>query len=294
MTYHPIQLVLSAFVAVGIFSGLKDGTRRWVTVAYGITLIAYVLSVATEGVPKHVLGGFWYTDPHRLAVNVTLTAMPLAAWGVSYVYGALCGLSRRLARHSGRRFSGRYVPFAVVFLAVMSIFYPGHVNVGAGETETSFGNLGSTIKGENDSQSDRVLTSDEEAFATEALELIPRESLIINEPNDGSGFLYALDAANIYYRAFALPSTESEKNESQVIRDSLSEIETNTKVKDAVQAIGAQYVLVLDQDESQEDTQHFWSYYPEQWTGIESINDSTPGFSVVLARDDMRLYKIND
>ena len=50
---------------------------------------------------------------------------------------------------------------------------------------------------------------------------------------------------------------------------------------------------ILDQGRKPDETPHFWSYFPEQWKGIEGVDDSTPGFSVVLSRDDMRLYKID-
>ena len=37
---------------------------------------------------------------------------------------------------------------------------------------------------------------------------------------------------------------------------------------------------------------YLFSYYPDQWTGIDAINDQTPGFEVVLSEGDMRLYRI--
>jgi len=32
--------------------------------------------------------------------------------------------------------------------------------------------------------------------------------------------------------------------------------------------------------------------YERKWAGIDTISDDTPGFSVVLAQGDMRLYRI--
>ena len=51
-------------------------------------------------------------------------------------------------------------------------------------------------------------------------------------------------------------------------------------------------MLLLDQGMRTNQTKHFWSYYPEQWSGIEGITDQTPGFKTILAEKDMRLYKI--
>ena len=61
----------------------------------------------------------------------------------------------------------------------------------------------------------------------------------------------------------------------------------------AVESIGAEYVLVLDQGESKEDRPRLFTYENgKNWLGIELIRDDTPGFEKVLGRGDMRLYRI--
>ena len=54
----------------------------------------------------------------------------------------------------------------------------------------------------------------------------------------------------------------------------------------------AEYVLLLDAGGEYEGRGWFWSYYDTQWTGLNAITDDTPGFELLLARDDMRLYRI--
>ena len=126
--------------------------------------------------------------------------------------------------------------------------------------------------------------------------MIPAGSTVINEPNDGSAFLYPLLDAKIYYRPLAFfDGSDNETNESLLIRHHLNEYATRQDVRDAVASIGAKYVLVLDQgSDNGEGRARLWSYVPEQWDGIEDITDDTSGFTVVLARDDMRLYRIGD
>ena len=97
---------------------------------------------------------------------------------------------------------------------------------------------------------------------------------------------------NTYYRSFDLPSLDWEERDSQVIRSSLKDICINDGVRESVDSVGAKYVLLLDQGMRANQTKHFWSYYPEQWSGIEGITDHTPGFKTILAEKDMRLYKI--
>ena len=84
-----------------------------------------------------------------------------------------------------------------------------------------------------------------------------------------------------------------ETMESRIIRDNLCDIATRDDVRKAVSAIDGQYVLQLDQGEPYVASPHLFTYGEgEQWRGIDSIRDNTPGFEVVLAEDDMRLYKI--
>ena len=157
---------------------------------------------------------------------------------------------------------------------------------------TAFGNISQKIERQNNAYADNVLTHDEKEFAKEALQKVPEDELILNEPNDGSEFLYALyDAKNLFYRQFALPST-GESTDSVLVRQSLDEVASNPEVAKAVRQIGAKYVLLLDQGGDPSKRISFWSYYPDQWQGFNRITDETPGFEIVMADGDMRLYKI--
>ena len=84
-----------------------------------------------------------------------------------------------------------------------------------------------------------------------------------------------------------------ETAESRIIRNSLRNVADNVYVQNAVRSIGAQYVLQLDQGEPGLESPHLFPYEDgEKWRGIDGIRDDTPGFEVVLAEGDMRLYKI--
>ena len=52
-------------------------------------------------------------------------------------------------------------------------------------------------------------------------------------------------------------------------------------------------LVPIDQGEAYVESPHLFTYGKgEQWRGIDSIRDDTPGFEVVLAEGDMRLCKI--
>lgn len=294
-TWHPVQLGLAVFVLVGFIHVVHERRLRWLDASYVFVGIAYIASVSTEGTLKHLLGGFWYTDPHRLGANVCVVALPLAVIGAqviwSWVARAFDILKEKCVAPSN--IAARHAAMGCFAIAVVLVYCPSYEVKGVASVDTSFGHYASMTESENDFESDHVLSTSELEFAQEALSLIPEGSGIINEPNDGSGLLYSLLNANIYYRSFNLPELEDEKQESVVVRQGLDKVAFDSGVQDAVRKTGAKYVLVLDQGRESNETPHFWSYYPEQWKGIEAIDDSTPGFSVVLSRDDMRLYKID-
>ena len=105
---------------------------------------------------------------------------------------------------------------------------------------------------------------------------------------------------NTYYRSIQnFPETDRysgkrETENSYLIRTSLKDIATNSDVKKAVENIGAKYVLVLDSNERETRTYNSLSYDPNDWKGIDSITDETPGFTLLLEDDGMKLFKINE
>lgn len=174
------------------------------------------------------------------------------------------------------------MPFSACYF--FAAFVPSFELNGVASIDTLFGYLRDSVKTQNEQSGWKILTDEEEAFSRKALDSVPEGSLIINNPNDGSAFLYGLRNDNVLYRKFALPSLESEASSSAAIRSPLNNIQNDADVRSSVEEIGTHYVLLLDQGENEEeDRQWNWSYYPEQWEGIESIDDSTPGFTVVLS-----------
>ena len=107
-------------------------------------------------------------------------------------------------------------------------------------------------------------------------------------------FSYGGEGIDVFYKRTGIEAYETDSAESQLFRDSLVEYSTNKEVQDAVEKTGAKYLLLLDQNVDDESQERYWfdHYYESLWTGMDAVNDSTPGFKVVLAEGDMRLYEI--
>ena len=57
--------------------------------------------------------------------------------------------------------------------------------------------------------------------------------------------------------------------------------------------MGAKYLMLLDYGRGETGEGYLMqNYFKNDWVGLNSIDDNTLGFEVVLARDDMRLYKL--
>ena len=284
-----VQLLLSLFVAVGLVRQIFMHERRWIAWSYLFACFIFFIAVATDGAFKQFLAGFWYTDPYRLAATAVVVAVPVATLGAEGVLFACKRLCASI-RQGQRTELATKVVFA---LLILSIYIPSFSLDGIAYIETAFGGIYSSVAQQNEiSNNGNVLTEDELKFAERALELVPDGARIINQPNDGSAFLYPLYNANLVYRIFALPSLDNELDASATVRQALCDINTDQSVHDAALELGAEYVLLLDAGGERDGRSWLWSYYEDQWAGLNGIKDETPGFEVMLADGDMRLYRI--
>lgn len=329
------QIVLGLIVLMGFFIALRDSEYRWVAISYALACAIYFVSATTNDPIKHWLAGFWYTDSVRLAANAVLFGMPLATIGLCWLVGkvgvSLQASSKGLLRRHPRWTFG--VTAALVLCAFVFVnYYPTHTIAGRGEVKTAFGNIQESMAWEYSATNVDVLAPLEERFVDRVKETIPEGSVVLNQPNDGSVFLYALDDVNVVYRRMRDYGGSSETNESKLVRERLDELATNEDVRNAVRETGAQYLLQLDNpaytdyplglqepavnpgkqdyennpDEAsrprdlndyrvagRKDTfYNTITYHPDEWAGIDSVDDETPGFEIVLSQGDMRLYRI--
>lgn len=287
------QVVLGAFVVVGALLAIRGRSLVWLVATHVLMCFMYILSASTDGDAKQILTGFWYTDCMRLAANAVLSAIPLASWGF---YSVCNWAGKRLAAwmscgKAGDKGNAVSV-LAVVAIAAAMIFFPSFTVEGTGRVSTAFGSVRSFIEQAYSTSRLNVLDDDERSFVEEVKRVVPEGSVIVNEPNDGSAFAYGLYGLNIYYRSMDGYGGDGETEESRSIRQNLDRAASDPGVRQSLNEIGAEYLLQLDQGDWELESRYLFSYYVDQWTGIDSVTDETPGFEVVLSEGDMRLYRI--
>lgn len=294
-----VQYLGTALVIVGIIVSLYRREQRWIAVSFLIMTFIYVICVSTDGQLKQYLAGFWYTDSPRIAAIVAIPLVPLLAIGADALVGEIRLWARAFSKPPRTAKSGMVAAFVGAALITVCMFAPYGIDSPGLDGRWSWvGNPLVVRAWDNGHQYSaeyaKIYDAEERAFVDEALALVGPEAIVINEPNDGSAYAYGAQGMRIAYRYWrGYEPEQGEKPESALIRTRLHTIANDPSVQDAVHNLGATYVIQLDQGHAELFVTRMWTYGDgKSWTGIDRINDATPGFDVVLARDDMRLYKI--
>lgn len=285
------QIVLAVLIIVGAARTLWDRRYLWLSFSYAFACLIYVVNGYSDGPLKHIFGGFWYTDPWRCGAMASLIGMFLAALGVWTVWRGVLWACKRVRKAPLPAAAGSAVAVALACLTVLGSTFPGVAAPGSQSGAIAFRSVLSGLHA--GATHAEVYDDAEQAFVQEVEQVVPDDALIINVPDDGSAFAFAADGLRTYFRYTREYDVPKETPESRIIRNSLRNIADNAYVQDAVRAVGAQYVLQLDQGEPGVESPHLFTYENgKKWCGIDGIRDDTPGFEVVLAKGDMRLYKI--
>lgn len=285
------QIVLAGLIIIGAAWMLWHRRYLWLSFSYAFACLIFVVNGYSDGSLKHIFGGFWYTDPWRCGAMASLVGIFLAAVGL---YACWCGIIMLVEK---ARKGSVPLPVSTAIAACLALFavlgstFPG---IPAPGSQTGAIAFRSVLSGLHTGASVASVYDDaEQAFVRQVKHMVPSEALIINVPDDGSAFAFGADDLRTYFRYTRDYDVPRETMESRIIRDNLCEIAAREDVRKAVSAIDGQYVLQLDQGEPYVVSPHLFTYGEgEQWRGIDSIRDDTPGFEVVLAEGDMRLYKI--
>ncbi len=289
------QWILVALSVVGAVGLLKKG-RWWLLVGPTFSLAAYFLTRTTNRAIKFFFAGFWYSDPTRLAALAAIFLVPVASYGIWLV---VRWLARACAKRNGAQGAARsaniqaVAGIAVCCVLAIALYIPGiSAPYGALEVKTPFGQLRASLSNAYRTNPEQVYSEREQAFVKEVESVIPANAVVINFPHDGSVFAYGVDGLNTYFRNASLAG---KTKTSEIIRTGLKNIEHDKAVQEAVQSIGARYVMLLDKNVSYDDGVWMPQNSPnqmKQWEGITGVDEDTPGFKVVLSEGDMRLYEI--
>lgn len=286
----PILLIL---LCIGIVHTMRKKEFRWLVASYLLTAFMFIIAVSSDGVVKQYLCGFWYCDHNRIAACTSLAAMPLICIGIASVFSLLDNSVSNW--HSIKTKGTPIIKLSASVLIILIVCFPFFIDNYLGYP-TTFQDYKRLLDYKFDKESPSVYSSDEVDFVDKSDKLIKPGAKVINIPFDGSCLAYDIQGLNTYYRdphiSGSKNSTETEH--SWLYRKQLSNYLDCQQIRDALKNDHIEYVLMLDDGESEGEPERYFAGYNENdWSGITSINENTPGFSLVLAKDDMKLYRIN-
>lgn len=286
----PILLIL---LCIGIVHTMRRKEFRWLVASYLLTAFMFIIAVSSDGVVKQYLCGFWYCDHNRIAACTSLAAMPLICIGIASVFSLLDNSVSNW--HSIKTKGTPIIKLSASVLIILIVCFPFFIDNYLGYP-TTFQDYRRLLDYKFDKESPSVYSSDEVDFVNKSDKLIKPGAKVINIPFDGSCLAYDIQGLNTYYRdphiSGSKNSTETEH--SWLYRKQLSNYLDCQQIRDALKNDHIEYVLMLDDGESEGEPERYFAGYNENdWSGITSINENTPGFSLVLAKDDMKLYRIN-
>ena len=290
-TTHPIQILIPLLTFIGVYIELKD--RKFCLAAtYGLLVIFYTIDAGSNLPVKPLLTGFWYNDYHRVSAMLGLISIFLACLAINRIF---VYLEDKL---SEQKTSVRTAIVGVIVAGMIAlIFYPSIPLPRKHELQTAFGYEINEMRNQFDKELiyyDLFSPLEEDFCKTTLAKYNSDNSVVINNPDDGSIFAYGVYGSNMYYRYWYPPAPDTETKESKVIRHHLNEIASNENVRNAVKQIGAKYVIQLDHGEPTQEYRIQYNYdNADEWRGIDLIDETTPGFTLVASNDDIRLYKID-
>lgn len=290
------QLVAGVLTIVGAIKLFRTKGLGWIPVSYILLVALFVIAYGWDSCLRKYFVGFWYSDYYRLAASVCVFAIPVLASGVDTFRSALLTLSQRIVSRRINGSNAEAIPVAATatILALALVFNSIPVEAIPHKLRSyGFDAVRYELNLANAKDYGQPLDPDEKEFIHQVKETVPEGSLIVNQPFDGSVFSYALEELNVLFKRYNV----SEDPHASAIANCLSEYSDNYTVQEAVKDMGAEYVLQLDYGKDScgmnpEGTYYRECYDPAYWHGINAIDETTPGFELILSDGDMRLYMI--
>lgn len=286
----PILLIL---LCIGLAHTIRRKEFRWIVASYLLTAFMFIIAVSSDGPVKQYLCGFWYCDHNRIAACTSLAAMPIICIGLASLFSFL---DNKVSNwHNTIAKETPIIKLGASVLIILIVCFPFFVDNYLGYP-TTFQDYKRLLDYKFDKESPSVYSSNEIDFVNKTDKLIKPGAKVINIPFDGSCLAYDIQGLNTYYRDPHISGSKNsaETEHSWLYRKQLSNYLDCQQIRDALKNDNIEYVLMLDDGDSKDEPERFFIGYKENdWSGITSINENTPGFSLVLAKDDMKLYRID-
>ena len=287
---YPIQPA-SVFMALLCAAGLLQLLRKkqyWPVISCLLAIVLYVVAAGFgDNVIKHVLTGFWYTDPYRVAAMLAFCSIPVAYSGFTLLLKTFKAIANRFDMGS----KSYFVSIAAVITIFIAFALPSCAIRGVTEITTPYSTMTANMRGFTRIDEGAILTESKIEFLNKVATITGPNAVIANTPYDGSCFAKGVANLNLLFCNDENYTESTTSNWAIDLRSNLCNYMSSSSTKKNVRDKDVQYVLSLEEDDR---TMKTWypAFEQSRWTGILSISEATPGFELILQTGDMALYKI--
>ena len=289
------QIILSGLVLLGVVASVLKRKYCWLTASLLVVSVIYVLDVSGTDF-RTLFSGFWYNDSFRVAAMLPFVGISLASIGFDAILSCLESAVARGCQPRDLAWSKACLVLMGSATFLVANYYPSFdIPQNGLRVVTAFDMVESMLREQNSLREDQQGFDSEEGVFIEKVKDVVGDSPVINYPYDGSAYAYALYDLNVVNRTWFYDGEEDLSDiDSQLLRKHIDEIALSQSAQSSAKRKGVEYLMLLDSDGMENGEGCFYTpgYVEGDWTGIESVNDSTPGLEIVLAEGDMRLYKI--
>jgi len=174
--------VLGAATLWGFIRLLKVPRLRWLLVSHVFLIFLYMLAAGSPSWLARELTGFWFNDAQRVAAMIPMTAVPLAALGITSAADMLARFVGRVSSEVlGRPLSShRALGIAALgMLLAAAVVYPNQIGQGASVLQDRYRNL---------NFSHLLVTGDEQVLYENLASQMPPGEKVLGSPFTGAQF----------------------------------------------------------------------------------------------------------
>ena len=262
----------------GFYRLLKVPRLRWLLVSHVFLILLYMFSAGSYGWLTRELTGFWYDDPQRIAALIPMTAVPLAALGITSAADALGRLVGRVSSDVfGRPLSSRRALgiACVALMAVPAVVYPNQgIGQGAAVLQDRYTNL---------NFKNHMVTPDEQALYAKLATQIPAGTTVLGSPFTGAQFSSIWSGHKV-----VIPITTSNPlKDVQLVSQDFKSFTMDPAVCAAVKRLKIGAVV--------DDFDRFWMTDTRQteYSGLVDLYD-TPGLTPIGYGASATIYRVGD
>lgn len=269
--YTAAAWCVAAAVVLGIFWMLRRRRTGWLIAGamWAVGALLFVVVVASPwGTLRDALTGAWYNNWPRLASVFAVALVPVAALGLGRTAEAV---SRRLAQvtHVELGRAARAWLGAGASVVGLTLFLLPAVPSAIAQAQGSF------VGGDEA----KLLSDDEIALLQRLDDEVPEGAVIAGNPYTGAGLAYAFSDRDVLMRHILVEVSD----EVAQINDHLVDATPGSAVCDAVEDLGARYVLDFGDHEV-----HGGSHPLPGLVGLAA----SPAVKLVDSQGDARLYEV--